>query len=331
MKTAVLGSGSWGTAFSKLTAESGHPTALWSRTEEKASQLRENRTNPAYLPGVPLPHKQLKITSDIGEAAEGAELICFAIPSFAVRKVARRLHNSLENRSCRLLNLAKGVEEGTFKTMSEVIAEECKGPQVFTLSGPSHAEEVASNYPTAVVLAGELEVGRKLQQNLSTERFRLYLSSDQRGVEYCGAVKNIIAIATGIATGMGYGDNTTGALISRGLAEMVRFGTSMGASKETFFGLAGVGDLVATCTSDHSRNRTVGKHLGQGKSIREIRASMNMVAEGLYTVDSVYQMSQKRNISMPITAAVNRIVKEESNPGEEVEKMMTREFKVEDI
>ncbi|MFB6291478.1 MAG: NAD(P)H-dependent glycerol-3-phosphate dehydrogenase [Candidatus Bipolaricaulia bacterium] len=331
MRVSVIGAGSWGTAFSRLTATSGHSTVLWSRKENQAQRMRNKGENEKYLPGASLPEENFSITTDISKAVSHGEVIFLAVPSFAVREVASRVAPHIDDHTYYLVNLAKGFEKSSFKTMSEVLREEVKGVEVFTLSGPSHAEEVAAGDPTAVILAGDLDIGRELQEELSTGTFRIYLSSDIGGVEYCGGYKNIIAIASGIARGLGYGDNTTSALISRGLAEMVKFGRSMGARKETFFGLAGVGDLVATCTSEHSRNRSFGVKVGKGQSVEVILDKMDMVVEGVFATRNVHQLCSDRNIPVPITDSLYRIIEEESSPSREVKRLMSREFKVEDI
>ncbi|MFW6422165.1 MAG: NAD(P)H-dependent glycerol-3-phosphate dehydrogenase, partial [Candidatus Bipolaricaulota bacterium] len=296
-----------------------------------AEQLRKRRENVNYLPGVNLPEENLGITADLTLALADSEAVFFAVPSFAMREVARKAHGAVDDSPRYIVNLAKGIERDTFETMSQVLREEFDSNQIFTLSGPSHAEEVGRDYPTAIVLAGNLDQGEYLQEQISTDRFRVYLSADLEGVEYCGIIKNVIAIATGISEGLGFGDNTVGALISRGLAEMVRFGEEQNLSKSTFFGLAGIGDLVATCTSDHSRNRSVGLRIGRGESVEEIEKSMEMVAEGLYSVRVIDELAESRGVNMPLTGALSRIVEGESTPGEEVDRMMTREFKVEDI
>lgn len=331
MNITVLGAGSWGTSFARLTATLEHPTVLWARREELATTIDEELTNPQYLPGVDLPESQLQPTSDLPTALNEVDLVIFAVPSFALRRMAVKAREYISN-PIATINLAKGIEEETFTTMSEILNEVMPGIDHYTLSGPSHAEEVAKDYPTAVVLVGEnLQKGSSLQQKLSSSRFRIYLSSDTTGIEYCGVIKNIIAIGAGISQGLGYGDNTTGALIARGLAEMVRFGDAMGANKQTFFGLAGVGDLVATCTSKHSRNRRVGEKLGQGKSLDSILEQMDMVAEGVYTVQTIKSLADQKQIVMPITNAVNKVLYEGANPLDQVDSLLTREYKKEDI
>lgn len=331
MKITVVGAGSWGTAFSRLTALTGHATTLWVRRSELARTIRGRRVNEEYLPNIELPESDLRVISDLSEIKREQDLLVFVVPSFAMRETAEKVADKVDPEIQNYLNLAKGMEKDTFSTMSEVLGETLDDGPIFTLSGPSHAEEVAKDYPTAVVLAGNISEGRKLQRKLSTDRFRIYLSEDLKGVEYCGTVKNIIAVASGIVSGQGFGDNTTGSLLSRGLAEMVRFGEAFDVKKETFFGLAGVGDLIATCTSEHSRNRRVGYRIGRGEKAEEILESMNMVAEGVYATEVVRNISLEEDISMPITGSLYRILNGESEPEKEITKLMTRQFKEEDI
>jgi glycerol-3-phosphate dehydrogenase (NAD(P)+) len=327
---SVIGAGGWGTAFARLLARSGHSVTLWVRDPRRAEAIDGDRVNGTYLPGVLLPRKGLHVTSSLSEAI-ASETIVLAVPSFAMSDVLARVAPLLSGRRV-FVNLAKGLEQETRSTMSEVIARAIPGEPVFTLSGPCHAEEVGRDMPTAVVLAGrDLELGKELQLAFSTARFRVYLSDDLRGVELCSTVKNVIALATGASDGLGYGDNSRGALITRGLAEMVRFGKAFGAREETFFGLSGVGDLVATCTSEHSRNRAVGARLGKGESLGAILAGMRMVAEGVYATKVVHEMAEERGIDMPITEAVHCLLYEGADPHALVDAIMTRSPKREAI
>ncbi len=330
MRFSVLGAGGWGTAFARLLASRGQSVTLWARDPEKARSLARERENRPYLPGVVLPRENLEITSDLSQAA-ATDAIVFAVPSFAVAEIAARFRPHARPGHL-FINLAKGLDRGSGRTMSEVISDHIPDHPVFTLSGPSHAEEVGRDMPTAVVLAGvDLELGKRLQREISTPRFRVYVSADIRGVELCGTVKNIIAIAVGIGDGLGYGDNSRGALISRGLAEMVRFGRTLGGKEKTFFGLAGLGDLVATATSPHSRNRYVGYRLGKGESIERIVDGMAMVAEGVYATDVVHRLAEERGIEMPITDAVWRLLHGKSDPIALVDEIMSRAPKEEKI
>jgi len=307
VNVSVVGAGGWGTAFARLLALSGHSVTLWARNPSRAESIDRERENATYLPGVHLPRKGLDVTASLAQALS-AETIVLAVPSFAMAQLLGTAAPLLPGPRV-FINLAKGLDQGTRRTMSEVVVAAAPGCRVFTLSGPCHAEEVGRDIPTAVVLAGtDLELGRRLQVSLSTPRFRVYLTNDLRGVELCSAVKNVIALATGASDGLGYGDNSRGALITRGLAEMARFGRALGAREETFYGLSGVGDLVATCTSVHSRNRAVGERLGRGETLEAILASMTMVAEGVYATRVVHEMAEERGIDMPITAAVHRLL-----------------------
>ncbi len=328
MRCGVVGAGGWGTAFSRLLARAGHDTTLWVRDPDRAATIARERENAKYLPGVALPSERLAITSDLGLAAQG-DVVFFAVPSFAMAETSERIAPFLSPRPV-LVSLAKGLDRPTRRTMSDVLRARVPEASVFALSGPSHAEEVGRDMPTAVVLAGDdLDLGRTLQLAVGTRRFRVYLSDDLRGVEHCAAVKNVIALATGIADGLGYGDNTRGALITRGLAEMVRFGRSLGVRDATFFGLSGLGDLVATCTSEHSRNRAVGVRLGRGERLDAILADMAMVAEGVYATRIVRDMARELRIEMPITEAVDRLLEGGVDALSLVDEIMTREPKVE--
>lgn len=332
MRCAILGAGGWGTALARLLARKGYSVRLWARRPEFARELDALRENKTYLPGVALPHERLEIVSDLGQATENADAVFLAVPSFAMREIAKRLR-ALGARPQAWINLAKGLERDSLLTMSVVLEQELCTKNIFTLSGPSHAEEVGRDYPTSVVLAGrDLVLGEKLQRALMTERFRVYLSDDVLGVEYGGAVKNVIALAAGILDGLGYGgDNAKAALIARGLAEMVRLGVCLGARRETFFGLAGVGDLIATCTSKHSRNRHVGYRLGRGESLSQILQSMTMVAEGIYATQAVRKLAHRHGVEMPITEAVYAVLYEDADPLDQLNALMTREPKRETL
>jgi len=329
MKFAVLGAGGWGTAVARLLANHGHETVLWARDPNRAAAIDRERCNAKYLPGVVLP-ETLAITADF-PAAVCSDALVLAVPSIGMPDLLARIVDS--GSSPRIaINLAKGMDRATHRTMSELISDSFPNTSVFTLSGPSHAEEVGHDVPTAVVLAGlDLDLGRMLQREISTSKFRVYLSEDIRGVETCSTIKNVIALATGISDGLGYGDNSRGALITRGLAEMVRFGRHFGVQDATFFGLSGLGDLVATCTSRHSRNRAVGVRLGRGESLDDIMRDMAMVAEGVFAADIVCELARESDIDMPITSAVHRLLRGEADPLSLVNEMMTRSPKREDF
>ena len=328
MKFAVLGAGGWGTAVARLLANHGHNTTLWARDPDRANQIDQDRYNTKYLPGIELP-KDLVVTAHLSTALD-ADVLVLGVPSIGMPDLLERIVASGSSPRI-IINLAKGMNRTTHQTMSELILASFPEARVFTLSGPSHAEEVGLDMPTAVVLAGvDLDMGHSLQREIATARFRVYLSEDIRGVETCSTIKNVIALATGISDGLGYGDNTRGALITRGLAEMVRFGRHFNVQNATFFGLSGLGDLVATCTSHHSRNRAVGVRLGSGESLEHIMADMTMVAEGVFAADIVYDVACEKDIDMPITNAVYRMLRGETDPHSLVTEIMTRTPKRED-
>jgi glycerol-3-phosphate dehydrogenase (NAD(P)+) len=327
MNCAIIGAGGWGTALARLLAQKRYTVRLWTRHPQFAHELDTFRENKKYLPGVSLPRENLTITSDLAQAVENTDVVLLAVPSFAMRETARTL-KSTHATSSAWINLAKGLERHSLLTMSAVLQQELHDDKIFTLSGPSHAEEVGRDSPTSVVLAGaDLHAGEEIQRALMTERFRVYLNDDLLGVEYGGTVKNVIAVAAGILDGLGYGDNAKGALIARGLAEMVRLGVRLGARRETFFGLSGVGDLVATCTSEHSRNRRVGYRLGRGEPLPKILESMAMVAEGVYATAVVRELARKHSVEVPITEAVYAVLYEGASPLDQLNALMTREPK----
>ncbi len=328
MNFAVLGAGGWGTAVARLLASHGHETVLWARDPDRASLIDRERCNAKYLPGVELP-EELVITADF-RLAVAADALVLAAPSIGMPDLLEIIAAS-EASPRIIINLAKGMNRSTHQTMSELISDALPEARIFTLSGPSHAEEVGRDMPTAVVLAGsDLDLGQGLQHEIATPRFRVYLSGDIRGVETCSTIKNVIALATGVSDGLGYGDNTRGALITRGLAEMVRFGRHFGVQEATFFGLSGLGDLVATCTSQHSRNRAVGVRLGHGESLEDVMQDMTTVAEGVFAADIVHELARERDIDMPITNAVYRLLRGEADPLSLVTEIMMRAPKRED-
>lgn len=314
--------------MARLLANAGHPTTLWARDAAKAARIDRARENEEYLPGVALPRDRLAVTADLDSAVD-ADVLVLAVPSFGMNDLLLRLAPRVPTAPT-LINLAKGLDRDTQWTMSELIEHRIPGARALTLSGPSHAEEVGRDYPTAVVLAGtDLSVSRTILKAMATNRFRVYLSEDIRGVELCATVKNVIALATGISDGLGYGDNSRGALVARGLAEMVRFGRAFGAREATFYGLSGLGDLVTTCTSEHSRNRSVGVQLGRGDPLETILRGMTMVAEGVFATAIVRAMAEARTIEMPITEAVDRLLRGETDALSLVDEIMTRTPKVE--
>jgi len=332
-RIAILGAGSWGIAVANLLHGNGHQTYLWEFNKEDCEYLQGNRTLEKKLPGVVIPDS-ITITNDLAEAVHQSEYIIMAVPAQKVRSVCDVLKNILKERK-KFVNLAKGVEIDSLQRMSEVIkstlAPDLAGiNSIATLSGPSHAEEVARNIPTSVVVASEKSEYAVDIQNLFNSRFfRVYRSSDLVGVELGGSLKNVIAIASGITQGLGFGDNTTGALLTRGLAEITRMGVSLGADPLTFAGLSGIGDLITTCVSRHSRNRYVGEKIGKGERLGDILAGMVMVAEGVDTCRSAYAMSKKYEVEMPITHEAYRVLFEDKSPAEAVADLMGRSLKEE--
>ena len=325
MNTVVLGGGGWGTAVARLLARQGQPIWLWVRSPEREVALDSERENREYLPGVEIP-RDVVITSNLGRAAAWGNIFLFAVPSMAVRDIARQFAAVPSVRPpLAVVSLAKGIERDTLKPMTRVLAEELPGIPVFALSGPSHAEGVGRDEPTAVVLAGQdLRLGEEIQRILMTDRFRVYLTDDVLGVEYSATMKNVIAVAAGMCDGLGYGDNAKGALVSRGLAEMVRLAVRLGCERETLYGLSGLGDLVATCTSRHSRNRYVGERVGRGEKITDILAGMSMVAEGVFAAQAVRALARAHGIEMPITEAVYAILYEGAAPDVKLSELMAR-------
>jgi len=329
VRISVIGAGGWGTAFARLLVLNEHEVTLWVRDPARAAEIDRLRENRRYLPGVILPQAGLRITDSLPEATS-SDIIALAVPSFAMAELLGRIKALAKEKV--FINLAKGIDRKSGKTMSELIESQVTPRAVFTLSGPSHAEEVGRDIPTAIVLAGtDLNLGKRIQEALGTPRFRVYLSEDIRGVELCATVKNIIALATGVSDGLGYGDNSRGALITRGLAEMVRFGRVFGAKEKTFFGLSGLGDLVATCTSEHSRNRRVGYRLGKGTTLSEVLSDMPMVAEGVYATTIVHEIASEKGVEMPITDSIYRLLYEGADPLALVEEIMTRAPKQEEV
>jgi len=329
-RVAILGAGSWGLAVARLLHANGHRVRLWEFDPAEHALLLRHRTHPKKLPGCRL-DEQIGITNDLGEAVAGADLIVLAIPSQRMRSALDPLAGRV-GPDIGIVNLAKGIEIRTLKRMSEVVAEVLDRPlgRIATLSGPSHAEEVARDMPTTVVVGGvNEEFCAEVQETFSGQTFRVYCCDDLTGVELGGALKNIIAIAAGIAGGLGLGDNTLGALITRGLAEITRLGVAMGANPLTFSGLSGVGDLVTTCVSRHSRNRYVGKHIGRGETLARVLAGMTMVAEGVETTRSGHALANRHGVEMPITAQVHAVLFDNKPPAEAVAELMGRELKPE--
>lgn len=330
-KIAVLGAGSWGIASSVLLFSNGHQVTLWEFDHQEMTKLSQEREHKQKLPGIIIP-KEIEITDDLTPATLGTEMLVLALPSHTVRGVAKKLAG-LNLTNPVIVNLAKGIENDTLCRMSEVLKEELPSnlhDKIVTLSGPSHAEEVSGKIPTTVVVAGfQEEVAKKIQQTFMNPYFRVYTNSDIIGVELGGSLKNVIAIAAGICDGMGLGDNSSGALITRGLAEIIRLGEKLGAKRETFAGLSGLGDLVTTCISKYSRNRFVGEQIGKGKTLDQVLKEMTMVAEGVKTTKSAYQLSIKHKVEMPITEQIYKVLFEDKQPQQAIAELMTRDPKSE--
>ena len=322
MKTAVLGSGGWGTALALVLLENGHEVTLWSYQEEESRVLRETGENP-MLKGVPLP-KALGLTSDMG-CVRDCQVVVMATPSFAVRTTARQLAQVARPGTV-LVSVSKGIEKESSCTLTQVIEQEV-GPQfpIVGLSGPSHAEEVGRRVPTAVVSASRDQKAAELVQDLfMNERFRVYASDDVVGVELAAALKNVIALCAGICDGMGFGDNTKAALMTRGLTEIARLGEALGGRKGTFAGLAGVGDLIVTCTSMHSRNRRCGILIGQGTPVEQAIREIGAVVEGYYATANAKALADKTGIDMPITQAAYQVLYQGKSPRSVIAELMTR-------
>ncbi len=329
----VIGAGSWGTTLANLLARKGHDVTLWAHEADLVKEMTADRVNAAFLPGITL-SDGLKFTNSLQVAAEGKELVLFVSPTQVVRGVIKGALPFLSEDAL-LVNAAKGIELDTLMTISQLFSE-ILSPRLFSrfavLSGPSFAREVALDMPTAVVAASpDQAVARGIQEAFSTPCFRVYTNSDMIGVELGGSIKNVIAIAAGISDGLGLGYNPRAALITRGLAEMARLGLAMGGHAATFAGLAGMGDLVLTCTGDLSRNRTVGMKLGEGMKLAEILGGMRMVAEGVKTAESTYMLAQRLGVEMPITEQVYRVLYEDYPPRQAVLDLMTRDLKEEGV
>ena len=331
-RIAVIGAGSWGTALANLLAEKdGLEVDLWTREEEVYREIKETGVNETFLPGMTLT-SALRPVASFEEAVYQKELVLIAVPSHVFRKVLKGLKGHLSP-SMSLMMATKGIENESLMIMSQVV-EAVLGPEFSDgfacIAGPSFAREVIRKFPTAVTVACENERhGQKIQRLFSRDFFRVYLSSDVMGTQLGGALKNVIAIAAGVSDGLNFGHNARAALITRGLAEITRLGVKMGSNPHTFAGLAGMGDLVLTCTGDLSRNRTVGLQVGKGKSIEEIKSGMKMVAEGVKTSKSAYQLARKWNVTMPIVDQVYEILYESKDPHEAVKELMTRDLRVE--
>lgn len=325
----VVGAGSWGTALALLLARNGFPVTLWGHDPVAIARIRASRENTVYLPKVALP-ESIELTADLSDVAR-CGLILLVCPSKAMREVSSRLGTCSLREDTILLSCTKGVERGSGLRMSEVLQEAIpSGHPIAVLSGPSHAEEVAAGSPTAIVLGcADALLGRKLQQAFGNSRFRAYTNEDVIGVELGGALKNVFAIAAGICDGLRLGDNAKAALLTRSLAELVRLGTALGGQRETFYGLGGVGDLMVTCFSQHSRNRAVGERLGRGEPLPEIIASMQMVAEGVPTTYSAAECARREGVDTPIIHQIRDVLEGNLTPLRALEALFARDPKPE--
>jgi len=324
-RVAILGAGSWGTTLAVHLVRGGHEVSIWGHDAADLAQMEADRENRKFLPGIALP-PGIKVQSELETALEGAEFGWFVVPSQALREVAGRIGSG--RRGVTWVCATKGLELGTLKRMSEVLEETLGEPDPVILTGPSHAEEVSRGVPTSVVAAAHAESRAQAVQHLcASERFRVYTNDDVAGCEYGAALKNVIAIAAGVCDGVGFGDNTKGALLTRGLAEMSRLGEALGGRRETFFGLTGLGDLIATGMSRHSRNRRVGEEVGQGRTLEEVLAGMVMIAEGVHTARAARDLGRKLGIELPITEQVCAMLFDGRSPRDAMRALMARDLK----
>ncbi len=327
MKITFIGGGSFGTALAKATSENGRQAVIWDRKEDVVREINEKHTNARFLADLKLP-PELTATTDLKEALGGADIVVLAVPSSAVREVSGRIAPLLSGKEI-VVNIAKGIDPKSLKPLSTVIHDTI-GRDPVILSGPSHAEEVALNLPTVIVASSKNELAMvRVQEIFSSNTLRVYRNSDLMGVEIGGAVKNIIALAAGVSDGVGYGDNAKAALMTRGMAEIIRIGVRLGAEVDTFYGLTGMGDLIVTCTSMHSRNRRCGILIGQGKSMEEATKEVGMVVEGIKATIAFHELAHKYGVEMPITDAIYQVLFNEVPPGDMVELLMTRDLKKE--
>ena len=331
MRISVLGAGGWGTTLAILLHYNGHSVTLWEYKKDYAKILDKKRENITYLPGIPIP-KDMVITHNLNEAATDKNMVVLAVPSQFLRSVIKKIDKNLLKNSI-LVSVSKGIENNTLMTMSQILLDvvpTLSENQIGVLSGPSHAEEVSRRIPTTVVTASkDIETSKSIQSAFITSYFRAYASTDVLGVELGGAFKNVIAIGAGIIDGVKYGDNTKAAIMTRGIAEISRLGVAMGAKPETFAGLSGMGDLIVTCMSKHSRNRYVGEQIGGGKKLKQVLKEMTMVAEGVMTSKSASQLAIKMNVNTPITNEVYKILFEDKDPVKATNDLMTRDMKTE--
>lgn len=327
MKIGVIGAGTWGTALGIVLCKNGHDVTMWSRFQEEIDELLMTRHH-KNLPGAVLPDS-MKGTADLENAVRGKDLLVMAVPSIFIRATAHNLKDYVEKGTV-IVSVAKGIEEKTLMTMTDIIEEEIPQAEVAVLSGPSHAEEVSRYIPTTIVAGAHTEKTACLVQNVfMNECFRVYISPDMKGIEIGAALKNVIALAAGMADGLGYGDNTKAALITRGIAEITRLGVKMGCRVETFQGLSGIGDLIVTCASVHSRNRKAGVMIGKGMRYEEAMKEVGQVVEGVYAAKAAKALAEKNEVSMPIVMEINKILFEGKSAGAAVSDLMLRDKRIE--
>lgn len=327
-KAGVIGAGSWGTALALLLDKNGHQVTLWSYSEKEAGELQTTRRNESKLPGIMIP-EQIEITTKLEAAIKDKDLVVMAVPSVAVRSTAQNMVEYVKAGQI-LVDVAKGIEEDTLMTLSEQIEEEIPQADVAVLSGPSHAEEVSKELPTTCVIgAHKKKTAEYLQGIFMNPYFRVYTSPDILGIELGGSLKNVIALAAGIADGLGCGDNTKAALITRGIAEITRLGVKMGGKAETFAGLTGIGDLIVTCSSQHSRNRKAGYLIGQGRSAEDAMKEVQMVVEGVYSAKAAQKLAEQHDVSMPIVEEINQVLFHNKNVREAMDDLMLRDKRIE--
>lgn len=325
---SIIGAGSWGIALAVLLHKNGHHVTVWSVIEAEIRMLQKEREHKDKLPGVRLP-EDMVFTTDLEQAVKGAEVLVLAVPSPYTRSTSHSM-SSLVKEGQVIVNVAKGIEEKTLLTLSQIIEEEIPQANVAVLSGPSHAEEVGRGIPTTIVVgAKDKETAEYLQNIFMNEVFRVYISPDVLGIELGAALKNVVALAAGIADGLGYGDNTKAALITRGIAEIARLGVKMGGAIESFTGLTGIGDLIVTCASVHSRNRKAGYLMGQGRSMQEAMDEVQMVVEGVYSAKAAVKLGKEYKVSLPIIDKVSEVLFEGKDPREAVNELMLRDGRTE--
>jgi glycerol-3-phosphate dehydrogenase (NAD(P)+) len=327
-KISVIGAGSWGTALATVLERNGHEVTIWSIMEDEITSLKENHEHLAKLPGVAISEK-IKLTTNLEEAVTGKDLLVFAVPSMFTRSTAHAMAQWIKDGQI-IVNVAKGIEDETLMTLTEILEQEIPNAVVCALSGPSHAEEVGKQIPTTVVAgAKKQQTAEYLQNVFMNDEFRVYTSPDLLGMEIGAALKNVIALAAGMADGLGYGDNTKAALITRGIAEIGRLGLKMGANIETIQGLTGIGDLIVTCASMHSRNRRAGILIGQGKTMQEAMDEVQMIVEGVYSTKAAVKLAAKYQVPMPIVEQVNQVLFEGKPAKEAVIELMQRDKRIE--